>query len=63
MNEEKARVPQHHFKQDLMIAVAAVILLSIFFLDKKFNNSGIFDTLLNRQSKVGESTQSKFPIK
>ena len=55
MGEEKVRVPGHHFKQDLLIAIAAIILLSIFFLDKRFNNSRVFDILINRQSRVGES--------
>ena len=61
MDGEKQRVPEHHFKQDLMIGVAAALLLLIFFLDKKLNNSRIFDTLLNRKSRVGESTEIKSP--
>lgn len=59
MDSEKIRVPEHHFKQDLMIGVAAALLLLIFFLDKKFNNSKIFDALLNRQSRVGKSAETK----
>lgn len=57
MGEEKLRVPGHHFKQDLMIAAAAIILLSIFFLDKKFNDSRLFNSLLNRSDRGGESAE------
>jgi|GEM_PF-6363177 Ca2+/Na+ antiporter len=57
MDTEKQRVSEHHFKQDAMIAAAAIILLLIFFLDKKFNDSRIFGTFLNRSSGIGETTK------